>query len=446
MIEMTKEILAEAATLRQVKRVREIFDTYNIVDLADIVGELELSEALFIFKVLRKEVSGQVFTYLSKDKQESLVELLTNDQIKNILAELYSDDMMEFMDELPNELVKKILGAVSKAQREEINQLLSYAEFSCGSIMTTDFVELKRDDTIDEAMHDIKRQKRVAESISYGYVLEKDKLVGIVSMRDIIFAPEDSLLEEIMDEEFVAVTTKDDQELAIELIKKYDLTMIPVVDDQEHLVGVITSDDVIDVMEEEATEDIHMMAAVTPLDDSYMEASILDIAKSRLPWLLVLMISAVLSETVLARNTTLIVLIPALTYFTPMLMGSAGNAGSQAAAMVIRGITVEGLDIRSFFKVFWKELQVGMICGFVMFVVNYFRVVLTMPTVSSGVALVSSASVFVAIVVAKLVGGLTPLVAKLFHLDPAVLASPLIATVCDALSLSVYFALAWFLV
>ncbi|MBQ9841057.1 MAG: magnesium transporter [Erysipelotrichaceae bacterium] len=446
MIEMTKEILAEAATLRQVKRVREIFDTYNIVDLADIVGELEISEALFIFKVLRKEVSGQVFTYLSKDKQESLVELLTNDQIKNILAELYSDDMMEFMDELPNELVKKILGAVSKAQREEINQLLSYAEFSCGSIMTTDFVELKRDDTIDEAMHDIKRQKRVAESISYGYVLEKDKLVGIVSMRDIIFAPEDSLLEEIMDEEFVAVTTKDDQELAIELIKKYDLTMIPVVDDQEHLVGVITSDDVIDVMEEEATEDIHMMAAVTPLDDSYMEASILEIAKSRLPWLLVLMISAVLSETVLARNTTLIVLIPALTYFTPMLMGSAGNAGSQAAAMVIRGITVEGLDIRSFFKVFWKELQVGIICGFVMFVVNYFRVVLTMPTVSSGVALVSSASVFVAIVVAKLVGGLTPLVAKLFHLDPAVLASPLIATVCDALSLSVYFALAWFLV
>ncbi|MBR5795192.1 MAG: magnesium transporter [Erysipelotrichaceae bacterium] len=446
MIEMTKEILAEAATLRQVKRVREIFDTYNIVDLADIVGELEISEALFIFKVLRKEVSGQVFTYLSKDKQESLVELLTNDQIKNILAELYSDDMMEFMDELPNELVKKILGAVSKAQREEINQLLSYAEFSCGSIMTTDFVELKRDDTIDEAMHDIKRQKRVAESISYGYVLEKDKLVGIVSMRDIIFAPEDSLLEEIMDEEFVAVTTKDDQELAIELIKKYDLTMIPVVDDQEHLVGVITSDDVIDVMEEEATEDIHMMAAVTPLDDSYMEASILDIAKSRLPWLLVLMISAVLSETVLARNTTLIVLIPALTYFTPMLMGSAGNAGSQAAAMVIRGITVEGLDIRSFFKVFWKELQVGIICGVVMFIVNYLRVIFTMPTVSSGVALVSSASVFVAIVVAKLVGGLTPLVAKLFHLDPAVLASPLIATVCDALSLSVYFALAWFLV
>ena len=446
MIEMTKEILAEAATLRQVKRVREIFDTYNIVDLADIVGELEISEALFIFKVLRKEVSGQVFTYLSKDKQESLVELLTNDQIKNILAELYSDDMMEFMDELPNELVKKILGAVSKAQREEINQLLSYAEFSCGSIMTTDFVELKRDDTIDEAMHDIKRQKRVAESISYGYVLEKDKLVGIVSMRDIIFAPEDSLLEEIMDEEFVAVTTKDDQELAIELIKKYDLTMIPVVDDQEHLIGVITSDDVIDVMEEEATEDIHMMAAVTPLDDSYMEASILDIAKSRLPWLLVLMISAVLSETVLARNTTLIVLIPALTYFTPMLMGSAGNAGSQAAAMVIRGITVEGLDIRSFFKVFWKELQVGIICGVVMFIVNYLRVTFTMPTVSSGVALVSSASVFVAIVVAKLVGGLTPLVAKLFHLDPAVLASPLIATVCDALSLSVYFALAWFLV
>ena len=446
MEEMTREILAEAANLRQVKRVREIFDTYNIVDLADIVGELEISEALFVFKVLRKEVSGQVFTYLEKDKQEKLVELLTDAQIKNILAELYADDMMEFMDELPKELVKRILASISKEQREEINQLLSYAEFSCGSIMTTDFVELNQKDTIDEAMADIKRQRKVAESISYGYVVDRDKLVGIISMRDIIFAPEHSLIADEMDTEFVCVTTKDDQELAIELIKKYDLTMIPVVDDQEHLVGVITSDDVIDVMEEEATEDIHMMAAVAPIDDSYMEASIFEIAKARLPWLLVLMISAALSESVLANNTTLIVILPALSYFTPMLMGSAGNAGSQAAAMVIRGITVEGLDIRSFFKVFWKELQVGMICGFIMFVVNYARVRLTMPTVSNGIALVSSASVFVAIVVAKLVGGLTPLVAKLFHLDPAVLASPLIATVCDALSLTVYFALAWHLV
>lgn len=446
MEEMTREALAEVATLRQVKRVREIFDTYNIVDLADIVGELELSEALFIFKVLRKEVSGQVFTYLSKDKQEKLVELLTDAQIKNILAELYADDMMEFMDELPQELVKRILSSISKEQREEINQLLSYAEFSCGSIMTTDFVELKQSDTIDEAMEEIKRQRKVAESISYGYVVDKNKLVGIISMRDIIFAPEHSLLVDEMDTEFVSVTTKDDQEYAIELIKKYDLTMIPVVDDQEHLVGVITSDDVIDVMEEEATEDIHMMAAVAPMDDSYMEASIFDIAKSRLPWLLVLMISAALSESVLSKNTTLMVLIPTLSYFTPMLMGSAGNAGSQAAAMVIRGITVEGLDIHSFFNVFWKELRVGIICGFIMFGVNYIRVILTMPTVSSGVALVSSASVFVAIVVAKLVGGLTPLVAKLFHLDPAVLASPLIATACDALSLTVYFALAWHLV
>ena len=446
MEEMTREVLAEVASLRQVKRVREIFDTYNIVDLADIVGELEITDALFIFKVLRKEVSGEVFTYLSKDKQEKLVELLTDTQIKNILAQLYADDMMEFMDELPKELVKRILASISKEQREEINQLLSYAEFSCGSIMTTDFVELKQTNTIDEAMEEIKRQRKVAESISYSYVVDKNKLVGIISMRDIIFAPENSLLADEMDTEFVCVTTKDDQELAIELIKKYDLTMIPVVDDEEILVGVITSDDVIDVMEEEATEDIHMMAAVAPMDDSYMEASVLQIAKSRLPWLLVLMISAALSEGVLARNTTLMVLIPTLSYFTPMLMGSAGNAGSQAAAMVIRGITVEGLDIHSFFKVFWKELRVGISCGFIMFVVNYLRIIFTMPTVSNGVALVSSASVFVAIVVAKLVGGLTPLVAKLFRLDPAVLASPLIATACDALSLTVYFALAWNLV
>ncbi|MDD6467209.1 MAG: CBS domain-containing protein, partial [Erysipelotrichaceae bacterium] len=268
MTDMTAELLAEIVNKRQVKAIREVFETYNIVDLAEIVGDLTLAEALFIFKVLPKEKSGELFTYLAKDKQEKLVERLTTEQIQSILDELYSDDIMEFIDELPNELVKKILAAASKTKRDEINQLLSYKEFSCGSIMSTDYVELNYLDTIDQAMDEIKSQRKVAESISYGYVLKKGKLVGIISMRDVILAPEDSTLQEQMETEFVCVKTNDDQEVAIELMKKYDLTMMPVVDEADHLVGVVTADDVIDVMEEEATEDIHKMAAVTPLDGS----------------------------------------------------------------------------------------------------------------------------------------------------------------------------------
>lgn len=446
MSEMTTEQLSELVSKRQVKAIRDVFESYNIVDLAELVGEMTLAEALFIFKVLKKETSGELFTYLTKDKQEKLVEQLTSEQIKSILDELYSDDIMEFIDELPNELVKKILASASKTQREEINQLLSYKEFSCGSIMSTDYVELNYLDTIDQAMAEIKAQRTVAESISYGYVLKKGKLVGIISMRDIILAPEESTLQEEMETEFVCVKTNDDQELAIDLMKKYDLTMMPVVDEEEHLVGVVTADDVIDVMEEEATEDIHKMAAVTPIDGSYMEASVFKVSFSRLPWLLILMISAAISEMIISKNSALIAVLPALSYFVPMLMDSAGNAGSQSAAMVIRGITVDGIDMHSFFKVFWKELRVAIICGAVMFGINYLRIIWIMPNVGSGMAIVSSLSIFVAIVVAKLIGGLLPLLASAVHLDPAVMASPLIATTCDAISLTVYFALASFLV
>ncbi|MCF0110823.1 MAG: magnesium transporter [Erysipelotrichaceae bacterium] len=440
--EITKELLAELVFEHQVEQIREIFDEHNIVNLAEIVADMELAEALFIFKTLRKDMSGSLFTYLVPEKQEKLITLLTGTEIKQMLDELYSDDIMEFIDEMPEEIVKKILKSASKSQREEINQLLSYKENSCGSIMSTDYVELSGELTIEQAMEETRKQREVAESISYGYVLKNQILVGTISLRDIIFAPDDHLVEDEMETDIVYVTTNDDQEEAGDLMSRYDLTMIPVVDAERKLVGIITADDVIDVIEEEATEDIHKMAAVNPLEGSYLEATPYAVAKSRLPWLMVLMISAAISEYIITRNNTLIMLIPALSYFYPTLMDTAGNAGSQAAAMVIRGIVTDDLGLKDIAKVVSKEVRVAVLCGIVMFTVNLLRILLTMRNVGLGVALITSGTIFAIIVVAKLVGGLLPLLAAAIKLDPAVMASPLIATTCDAISLTLYFALA----
>ena len=445
-IEVNQTLLVELVDKHQVKKIRELFDDYNIVDLAEIVGELTLAEALFVFKVLRKEKSGDLFSYLQPAKQEKLISLLTSEEIKGILDNLYSDDIMEFMEELPPILVKKILASVSKEKREVINRLLLYKEDSCGSIMNIDYVELDSNDTIAEAMESIRKQREAAESISYGYVVYMGKLVGIISLRDVILAPEDAKLSEEMDTDFAFVMTNQDQNEAIDLIKKYDLTMIPVVDEMYELVGVITVDDVIDAMQEEDTEDIHKMAAMRPLEGSYMETSSLKISLSRLPWLLILMVSAAVSEVIITKNNNLIVALPALSYFIPMLMDTAGDAGSQSAAMVIRGMVVDGIDIRDFFTVLWKELRVALICGFAMFAANFVRVYLTMSGVDVQINIVSSLTLCFIIVISKLIGGVLPLLASLIKMDPAVMAAPLIATACDAVSLTLYFLLASFVV
>ena len=446
MTEINQALLVELIEKHQVKKIREIFDEYNIVDLAEIVQELTLQEALFVFKVLSKDKSGDLFSYLQPAKQEKLIERLASEEIKGILDNIYSDDIMEFMEEMPPVLVKKILASVSKEKREEINSLLLYKEDSCGSIMNTDYVELDGESTIAEAMESIKKQRKIAESISYGYVVYMGKLVGLISLRDIIFAPDEAKLSDKMDTEFVFVKTSQDQNDAIDLIKKYDLTMIPVVDDMNQLVGVITVDDVIDAMEEEDTEDMHKMAAMRPIEGSYMETSPMKISMSRLPWLLILMMSAAVSEVIITNNNALIMALPALSYFVPMLMDTAGDAGSQSAAMVIRGMVVDGIGMKDFFTIFWKELRISLVCGGAMLVANFIRVYFTMPNVDVGINIVSSLTICFIIIIAKLIGGLLPLLASIVKMDPAVMASPLIATACDAVSLTLYFGLASLLV
>ena len=439
---ITKEILEELVKKRDVNALRDIFTRKNIIDLAQIVGDLDIREALFIFKVLTKPQASELFTYLPPEKQKKLVQLLTSKEISSILASAYADDIADLLDELPSDLAKDILANVPKERREDINELLSYKENSCGSIMGVDYAELKLGDTIGQAMEEIRNQKEVAESISYGYVVSRGKLVGTIALRDLILIPDSHPLKEEMETDFAYAKTTDDQEVAIDLIKKYDLTMLPIIDEDEKLVGVITADDIVDAMEEEATEDIHKMGAVVPVQTDYLETNPVKIAFSRLPWLIILMLSGSLSEGVITANNKLIVLFPILSTFIPMLMDTAGNAGSQSSSMVIRGIVVDKMDLRSLGKVAWKELRIALVCGGILFVVNFFRVWLLVANAGMDVALVSSLTLFAVVVMAKLVGGVLPLIANSLHIDPAVMASPIITTICDTVSLIIFFALA----
>lgn len=443
MEEMTKELLEQLIHQKSVRQIREIFEEYNIVDLAELVGELSLEDTIFIFKILKNTVSGDLFSYLESEKQQALLDALTGPQIKEILDNLFSDDIVDFMEEMPSTIVKKVLSSVEASQREEINTLLSYGANTAGSIMNTDYVELAEEDSVELAMRKIKAQGKIAETINYCFITnEHDVLVGCVSLRDILFAPENSKIGDVMTSDVISAKTRDSQEDVIHSIQKYDITIVPVVDDNNRLVGVVTVDDVMDAIESEATEDIHKMGGITPIEGSYLKTSVFEMSKSRFLWLMVLMVSYAISSLIITKNDYVLAAVPSLITFMPMLMDTAGNAGSQSSAMVIRAITVEDLSMKDFFKVLWKELGVALICGAILFIVNTIRIVFFVPNVGWDIGITVSLTVFMVVVVAKLVGGFLPLFALFIKQDPAAMASPLITTAVDALSLVVYFSLA----
>lgn len=439
-LEITKELIRELVLEKQVKKLREIFDEFNIVDLAEFVNELEISEILFLFKILKKDITAPLFSYLNIENQQKMIEAFTSNEIQFMLENLYSDDVIEIMGDLPANLVKKILKAASKEQREEINMLLSFAPNTAGSLMSTDFVELEADDSVAVAIKKIKKQGKIAETISFCYIVNsKRKLVGTIALRDILFAPVNSLISDLMDSDVVCVQVSDDQEDVANIMKKYDLLVAPVVNDQYCLIGIITVDDIIDVMQAEVTEDIQKMAAIVPVSDTYLETTVWTLAKSRLPWLMGLMITATLTGTILGEFEEALAAIPALSAFVPMVMGTAGNAGSQASVMVIRGITVDGLEFKDIAKVLWKELRVGVICGLLLFVVVVLRIMVLPPDVILDVALVIALSTALSLAVAKIIGGSLPLIALACKQDPAAMAAPFITTCVDTVSLMIYF-------
>ena len=441
-LEITLELLSELIEDKNAKVIRDVFDTHNIVDLAAVVDQCDIKQIVYLFKVLKRDISGELFSYLDIKTQTLIIDTIASNEIRIILDNLHSDDVVEIMDDLPANLVKKVIHAATPEQREEINTLLSFDPSSAGYIMSTDFVELKQNDTVELAIKKIKKQGKVAETISYCYVVDdKRKLVGMIKLRDILFEDSEDSISDHMEKDIVFVRTNDDKEEAAYLASHYDLLVVPVVNDEGCLIGIITADDILDVIEEETTEDIHKMAAILPVEDSYLNTNVLEMAKSRLPWLCALMITATFTGSVLTRFEDALAIIPVLSSFVPMIMGTAGNAGSQASVMVIRGISVDGLTSKDVLSVLWKEFRVGICCGAILLIVVIARMLLLPPDVSINVALAIALSMVLSLIFAKMVGGLLPLMAELLHQDPAAMAAPLITTIVDTLSLIIYFML-----
>lgn len=415
----------------------------NAADVAEILDELEVTDATVIFRLLPKDQAVDVFTYFDSEQQQDIIATSTDADVEYILKEIFFDDKIDMLEEMPANIVDKILEKSSPSERKLINQFLNYPEDSAGSIMTIEYCSVKKTLTVKEAMERLKKVGLQRETIYTIYVIDANrKLEGIVSLRDLVIADDDTVIGDIMNTDVVYVNVYEDQEVVAGVIQKYDFVAVPVVDNEERIVGIITVDDVIDIIEQEATEDFQKMAALSPSEEEYLDTPAFTLAKHRIAWLLFLMISATLTGSILQRFEDYIAAIPALLIFIPMLMDTGGNAGSQSATLVIRGLAVGEIDPKDAFKVLWKEFQVSIMVGVVLAAVNFGRIRLLHPDQDPKIAITVSISVMFTVMLAKLVGGLLPIGAKKVKLDPAIMASPLITTIVDATSLLVYFAIA----
>ena len=415
----------------------------NAADVAEILDDLEVTDATVIFRLLPKDQAVDVFTYFDSEQQQDIIATSTDADVEYILKEIFFDDKIDMLEEMPANIVDKILEKSSPSERKLINQFLNYPEDSAGSIMTIEYCSVKKTLTVKEAMARLKKVGLQRETIYTIYVVDDNrKLEGIVSLRELVIADDNTVIGDIMNTDVVYVNVYEDQEVVAGVIQKYDFVAVPVVDNEERIVGIITVDDVIDIIEQEATEDFQKMAALSPSEEEYLDTPAITLAKHRIAWLLFLMVSATLTGSILQRFEDYIAAIPALLIFIPMLMDTGGNAGSQSATLVIRGLAVGEIDPKDAFKVLWKEFQVSIMVGVVLAAVNFGRIRLLHPDQDPKIAITVSISVMFTIMLAKLVGGLLPIGAKKVKLDPAIMASPLITTIVDATSLLVYFAVA----
>ena len=424
---------------------REVMDL-NVVDIAELLEEFDKNQALILFRMLPKDTAVEVFAYLSNEQQLAIIDAITDREIKHIMDELYFDDMIDFLEEMPASVVKKILKNTKEEERILINQFLNYPENSAGSLMTIEYVGLKKEMTLREALDYIKRIALDKETVYTCYVTDANrKLEGIISLRKLVTNDEDKTVGEMMNTDVIYVHTHDDQETIAHLFKKYDLMAVPVVDKEERLTGIITIDDVVDVIEQENTEDFQRMAAMAPSEEEYLETPVFILAKHRITWLLILMISATFTGNIIRRFEDVLSSVVVLAAFIPMLMDTGGNAGSQSSTLVIRGLALGDIKLGDVLKVMWKELRVSTIVGVVMAGINFLRI-FYVERVGIQIAVTVSITMFVTVVLAKLVGGILPIAARRMKLDPAIMASPLITTIVDAVALIVYFSMAaWIL-
>lgn len=435
------EEIVELLEQNKLAELKEILINENPIDIADVFEDFPKEKYLIIFKLLPKDFSSEVFSYLSPEKQQDVIENITDDEIKFIVEDMYLDDTVDFIEEMPANIVDKILKNTSSDKRKLINQMLKYPENSAGSVMTVEYISFKDNYTVKQAIEYYRKVAIDKEETDICFVTDtKKKLVGIISLKTLILSKDDSYIQNEMDTNFVSVLTLDDQEEIAALFRKYDLTTMPVVDHEDRLVGVITVDDIVDVIDQENTEDIQKMAAMNPSDEEYLKESVVSLAKHRILWLLVLMISATFTGLVIKKYEDILQSAVYLATFIPMLMDTGGNAGSQSATLVIRGIALEEIEFSDIFKVIWKELRVSILVGFILSAVNFIRIYYF---TRSGLetSLVVAISMFLIVIMAKVIGGVLPLVAKSLKIDPAIMASPLITTIVDTAALIIFFKL-----
>ena len=429
--------------------LRDLFNTMNPADIATVFEDIDEARLPLLFRLLPKELAAETFVEMEPELQELLIRGFSDSELKEVIDELYVDDAVDIVEEMPANVVQRILTQAEPEMRKQINEILRYPENSAGSIMTTEYVSLRPNMTVEEAILRIRRTGIDKETIYTCYVTRGHKLIGLVTVKDLLLCEDDeATIESIMQEHVISVNTLDDQEQVAQMFSKYNFLALPVVDTENRLVGIITFDDAMDVMEDETTEDMEKMAAMLPSEHPYMRSSPFEIWKNRIPWLLLLMVSATLTGLVITKFENALGILPCLTAFIPMLMDTGGNAGSQACVSIIRGISLNEIEFGDLFHVVWKEIRVAVLCGVCLAAACFGKIMLVdhlllqNTSVTTTVALVVCISMAMTVFMAKVVGSVLPLLAKKIGLDPAVMASPLITTIVDFLSLMAYFSVA----
>ena len=437
---MNKEIFVKLLAQRQFKAVRSILDVVNEVDIASLLSDLEDKELALAFRLIPKDKAAEVFANMNNSMQTYLVEMFSEKELKELLDDLYMDDTVDLLEELPANLVNRILDTVNQSDRNLINQLLNYPDDSAGSIMTTEYVDIRETMTVAQTMAHIKETGIHKETIYTCYVTDQRRLLGIVSAKDLMTTADDILIRDLMQTEIISVTTHTDKEEVAQLFTKYDFLAIPVLDQDERMVGIVTFDDAMDVMVDEATEDITKMAAMSPSETTYFDTSVAAHAKHRIAWLLILMFSSTITGSIITKYKNAFAAIPLLVSFIPMLMDTGGNCGSQSSTLIIRGIALGEIRFSDLFRVMFKEFRVSLIVGVVLALANGLRILIMYR--NAGLALVIGLSLVATVIISKLIGCLLPLFAKKLHMDPAIMASPLITTLVDTCSILIYFNIA----
>lgn len=437
---MKKEEIIELLGGREFKGTKEILDLMNVVDIASLLGELDEKEVIQVFRLISKQKAASVFTYMDNAMQSDLVEKLTKNEVTNIIDDMFIDDAVDFLEDLPANVVNRILSDIGEDKRESINKLLNYPEDSAGSIMTTEYIDFRQNMTVGEALKHIRQVGIDRETIYTCYVLHKRKLIGIVEAKDLLVSKDDKLIKDIMKTNLKFVNTHSDQEEVARLFSRYSFLALPVLDLDGFMVGIVTVDDAMDVIVEEATEDMTIMAAMSPSEDTYFNTSVFNHAKHRILWLLILMLSATFTGMVITKYESAFQVVPLLVSFIPMLMDTGGNCGSQSSTLIIRGIALEEVKFKDLFKVIFKEFRISILVGISLAIANGIRIMIMYKDIR--LAIVVGVSLIFTVMIAKLIGGVLPLFAKKFKMDPAIMAAPVITTLVDTCSIVIYFYIA----